>query len=134
MLFRVQPHPQPFHAQCESLRLAGAGAGVVRALEIQQKNAGIRAQTAKELEYLQKVSNVFSRTTDNYKQRAKALAEEIEGISKKMVSEDSSVSCFEKLEYTYTRVSVTDLGSCIVKVNVKIKTRYDFSYLIFVYF
>lgn len=118
-LFLQKEHDPYIHGGIAT-GIAGAGAGVVRALEIQQKNAEIRAQNAKELEYLQKVSNVFSRSTDNYKQRAKALAEEIEGISKKMVSEDSPVSCFEKLEYTYTRVSVTDLGSCIVKVNVKI--------------
>ncbi|MGF0094022.1 hypothetical protein ACQRC4_12475 [Lachnospiraceae bacterium SGI.066] len=118
-LFLQKEHDPYIHGGIAT-GIAGAGAGVVRALEIQQKNAEIRAQNAKELEYLQKVSNVYSRTTDNYKQRAKALAEEIEGISKKMVSEDSPVSCFEKLEYTYTRVSVTDLGSCIVKVNVKI--------------
>ena len=118
-LFLQKEHDHYIHGGIAT-GIAGAGAGVVRALEIQQKNAEIRAQNAKELEYLQKVSNVYSRTTGNYKQRAKALAEEIEGISKKMVSEDSPVSCFEKLEYTYTRVSVTDLGSCIVKVNVKI--------------
>lgn len=125
-LFLQKEHDPYVHGGIAS-GIAGPGAGVVRALEIQQKNAEIRTKNAKELEYLQKVSNVFSKTTNDYRQRARALAEEIKGLSKKMVSEDTPDSCFEKIKCIYTDVSVTEFGSCIVKAKVKIPKRFFIS-------
>ena len=125
-LFLQKEHDPYIHGGIAT-GIAGAGAGVVRALEIQQKNAEIRAQNAKELEYLQKVSNVFSRTTDNYKQRAKALAEEIEGISKKMVSEESPNSCFEKLAFTGDYVRVSANGSCRISTHAQLSEPFFIS-------
>ncbi len=107
--------------------IAGPGAGVATALNIQAKNAEIRAQNQANLQALKPIVMSTSETVGLASKRAKSLEEDLKNAQTRLVFEDDVTTCLSKLKFQNTTVEVSKTGTCIVSTNV-IKAD---SYIIF---
>jgi hypothetical protein len=99
--------------------IAGGFAGAASAMSIQAQNAEIRAQNAANLEALQPLLMAGAMSSMKCAERARELASAIEAAKIKLVSETSSSTVFDQLNFSDTEVTVTETGTCIVKTTVR---------------
>ena len=107
--------------------IAGTGAGIVRALEIQQKNAEIRERNAQVLEHMQNVAIINFKIIHDYEMHIMDISREIKELSNKMISEESPNSCFEKLAFTGDYVRVSANGSCRISTHAQLSEPFFIS-------
>ena len=99
--------------------IAGTGAGVVRALEVQQKNADIRERNAQNTKLLGPSLYKMKEEISHDKTYARQLLESVNDVEIKLVLEEPPATCFEKLTFKNTRVEISECGSCVVTVDVE---------------
>lgn len=99
--------------------IAGTGAGVTRALEIQQKNADIRERNAKNAVLLSPSIFKLREEISRYKKQEKQILNEISQAELKLVAKETTDVCFRKLSFTNTKTKVLEAGSCAVTVEVE---------------
>lgn len=104
--------------------LAGPAAGMAAAISSQaktaQKNAQIRAQNQRNLELFAPVAATYYSGAARKGAIVKHLAEQIEAAKTKLVADDSSLDCFERLHFEDTTVEVSQTGTCTVKTKINI--------------
>ena len=94
--------------------LAGTGAGIAAAMDIQNKNAAIRAQNAANLQSAQPALNLMYKAAGDRQKRAEAINREIEAAKTKLVSDDSPETCMSHIAFSDTKVEVSETGTCTV--------------------
>lgn len=118
LVYFEQEHDPYVHGGIAS-GIAGTGAGIVRALEIQQKNAEIRQKNAETAERLKPTIKRLEDQIWENEFRENTLTREINSAPIKLVSKDSPSSCLEKLAFSDTKIKITEAGSCIISVDVE---------------
>lgn len=94
--------------------IAGPAAGVATALNVQSKNAAIRAQNeANRAAFAPVFSASYSGAAD-YERTARAKEAEIEEVKVKLLGELSPTDCLKRLGFTNTKVTVSETGTCTV--------------------
>ena len=106
--------------------LAGPGAGVLAALDAEKENEAIREYNKASAMYAFNLSSSLDsslsahQSTAKYKQDAiKSCSEEIENARLKVVADDSSESCFEKLSISKISTKLSKTGTIRVSANIK---------------
>lgn len=104
--------------------IAGPAAGVATAIDIQNKNAAIRAQNAK-------MAPAAALLTSKYLQEAKAIEKAVEGYEKtlesckyKLVSPDDMHTVFSFLKIKKNRCSVSATGAVTVSAEFSVDPSY----------
>lgn len=110
--------------------LAGPGAGIATAMNIQRQNAENRARadainsayvsSLVQSGILEKVSNA----EDEYKEEAKELQEQIQEAETALVAEDSADKCFNRLRFEETAVTISETGTCSVMAKAYLKNNF----------
>lgn len=100
--------------------IAGPAAGVATAMDIQAKNAQIRAQNEANRKAFAPIMMTSYEGAAQHDRRAAALLEEIESAKTKLVSNDDAKTCLSKLSFFGTMVLVSETGTCTVTTNVKL--------------
>lgn len=107
--------------------LAGSGAGVATAMNIQRQNAENRAQAnAINSAYVSSLvqSGILKKASDaekQYKEEAKELQAQIQEAETALVAEDSADKCFNRLRFEETSVTVSETGTCYVMAKAYLK-------------
>lgn len=105
--------------------LAGPAAGLATAMDIQARNAQIRAQndaTLRELASLNlAISQSRSREQEKLVGQINTIVQEIQQVKEKLISDNPSEEVFKKLTITNPTVEVSETGA--FKVNATITTQ-----------
>lgn len=110
--------------------LAGPGAGLATAMNIQRQNAENRARadainsayvsSLVQSGILEKVSNAEKQ----YKREAEKLQAQIQEAETALVAEDNADVCFKRLKFNEPLITVSATGTCRVDVNVSLKEEF----------
>lgn len=94
--------------------LAGFGAGVMTAMEIQEQNMKIREHNEKmrqaTLPYYMSVTN----SSINNQKNANAIMKEIAEFRLKLISDNSSIDLFKKISFSNTDILISETGAAMV--------------------
>ncbi len=101
--------------------IAGPAAGVATAMDIQAKNAQIRAQNQANLEAFAPIMLTSYEGAAKHEQRAAAIGREIEEIKTKLIGKEDAAACLEYLTFTNTNIEVSSTGSCTVTATAALK-------------
>ena len=98
--------------------IAGGAAGVATALDIQQKNAQIRAQNAANLQALSPLIGASFDAESRARREAEELSGKISEAQIKLVGEDSAEAVLSHLRFSDTKVEVSETGAFTVTTRV----------------
>ena len=104
--------------------IAGPAAGIATAMNIQAKNAEIRAQNAANLKAFAPVIMSSMNSESAARARAENLQKKITEAETKLVAEESAKSCLDRLAFSDTAVDVTETGTCFVKTKAALKKSF----------
>lgn len=102
--------------------LAGTGAAVLTAIDIQAKNAEIRAQNK---ENLKMAMPIYTSIIQNSYERIAYVTEKIKSAKQKQLSDKSSAEVFNMLEFTDSKITISDTGAFLVNTTVQVKKKLD---------
>lgn len=108
--------------------IAGPAAGLATAVDIQAKNAKIRAQNEANIKAFAPVVMTSYSGAANHEKRAQSLLEEIEKTKTKLVANDDAQTCLSRISLANAKVEVSETGTCMVTATAKLKapvTIYD---------
>lgn len=94
--------------------LAGFGAGVSTAVDLQMKNIQIRAENEKRRQAALPGYMFMTNSAQGNRSNADAIMKEIENFKLKLVSEDSSAELMKKISFSHTDVLVSETGAAMV--------------------
>lgn len=101
--------------------LAGTGAGIATALDIQAQNAQIRAQNEANRRAAMPAYMAITENSLQNKANARAIEKEIESTKNKLVSDMPDDQVMELLDITNTTVDVSETGAFVVTATIKPK-------------
>ncbi|MBQ5991053.1 MAG: hypothetical protein IJL62_00735 [Clostridia bacterium] len=101
--------------------IAGPAAGIATALNVQAKNAEIRAQNQENLKTFAPAIQAAYRKAFEYDSRADALQKQIDEAKIKLVSKDDALTCLSRITFSDTTVDVSETGACTVTTTAKAK-------------
>ena len=101
--------------------LAGPGAGVATALDIQRKNSAIRRQNQANLQAAIPAYMSISNSISNNIANADRIEKEIQTVKEKLLSDVPASEVFEKLTITNPLVEVSESGAFRVSATVSVK-------------
>lgn len=105
--------------------IGGPGAGVAAALDSQartvQENARIRAQNERNRELFSPAMLTSWSGASWKRSMAEDLTKKIEEAETKLVADDSVETCFQRLQFSDTKVEVSQTGTCTVTTIVRAK-------------
>lgn len=110
--------------------LAGPGAGLATAMNIQRQNAENRARAdAINSAYVSSLvcSGALEKAVqaeEEYEDEAENLQAQIEEAETALIAEDSPQKCFERLHFDEVRVMVSKTGTCSVMVSAYLKNNF----------
>ena len=108
--------------------LAGPAAGLAVAMDVQAKNAEIRAQNAAMRNALAPaLAKAMSNDAEErmrVERLQKQIDEKIQAAQTKLVADDSAESCFDRLSFKNTAVDVSKTGTCFVKTEAVLKNSF----------
>ena len=104
--------------------IAGPAAGVATALEIQQKNAAIRAQNEANMPLVAMISSHFSNTADEYRAQANYYARLIAETKNKLMLDQDPQQVFANLVIENPTVTVSETGAVTVEADFAKKDAY----------
>ena len=102
--------------------LAGPAAGVATAMDIQNKNAAIRAQNAANLKSVQPALTIMNNAENVRRKRAEAISQEIDVAKTKLVSDESPEVCMSHIVFSDTQVAISETGTCTVTTNARMES------------
>lgn len=94
--------------------IAGFGAGVSTAVDIQMQNIQIRAENEKRRQAALPGYMFMTNSAQGNRRNADAIMKEIENFKLKLVSEESSAELMEKISFNHTDVLVSETGAAMV--------------------
>lgn len=98
--------------------IAGAAAGIATAMDIQRKNAEIRAYNASlDASYMAAAPYILD-VMSKHSTAMSRLDKEYEAAKTKLVAEDSEQEAFSALKFGEPTIKVTESGACEIKVSV----------------
>lgn len=104
--------------------IAGFGAGVATAVDVQQKNMQIRAENEKRRQAVMPAYMHFTGSALDNRKNADAIMSEIDSFKLKLVSDESSTELMKKISFSNTRVSVTETGAARVYTKASLEPEY----------
>lgn len=110
--------------------LAGPGAGLATAMNIQRQNAENRARAdAINSAYVSSLvrSGALEKAAQaekKYKDEAEKLQAQIQEAETALIAEDSPQKCFERLRFDGVRVMVSETGTCSVMASAYLKDNF----------
>lgn len=110
--------------------LAGPGAGLATAMNIQRQNAENRARAdAINSAYVSSLvrSGALEKAAQaekKYKDEAEKLQAQIQEAETALIAEDSPQKCFERLHFDGVRVMVSETGTCSVMASAYLKDNF----------
>lgn len=99
--------------------IAGPGAGIATALDVQMQNAEIRAQNQRNLSAAKPLLLANMEAEHRYRNTAEGCLKEIERTKTKLLGKEDAATCLKKLSFKNTRIEVTETGTCIVSTEVE---------------
>ena len=100
--------------------IAGAAAGLATAVDVQARNAQIRAQNELNLRALSPTIMTSYSGASEYEKKASHLNYQIEAAKTKLVANDDAMSCLSWILFSNTKVEVSDTGTCTVTTSAKL--------------
>ena len=94
--------------------IAGFGAGVSTAIDLQMQNIQIRAENEKRRQAALPGYMFMTSNAQGNRSNADAIMKEIENFKLKLVSEDSSAELMKKISFSHTDVLVSETGAAMV--------------------
>lgn len=104
--------------------IAGPGAGVATAVDIQLKNNQIRAENKKRLQSLTPALMTLGNLEFNNKKNADDIMKEIESFKLKLVSDEPAAELMKKISFSNTDVSVSETGAAIVSTSASLSSNF----------
>ena len=104
--------------------IAGPAAGVATALDIQAKNAEIRAQNKANINNLSSVITTSFDSAEKLQKEAERLAREIEATRIKLVEDNDPSDYLSSIEFSDSKVEVSETGTCTVHTTAKLSEPY----------
>lgn len=105
--------------------IAGPAAGLAVATSMQAKtakeNARIREQNRRNQEYFRPAVATSYGGIEKNKEAARKIEEEIENAKTKLVADDSTSACFERLRFYNTRLNYSMTGTCIITTRIELE-------------
>ena len=101
--------------------IAGGAAGVATALDIQRKNAAIRAQNEANMKALTPLIGASFEAESRARREAESLAQNISEAQIKLVGDDPAEAVLSHLQFTDTKVTVSETGAFTVSTKVTAK-------------
>ena len=94
--------------------IAGFGAGVSTAIDLQMQNIQIRAENEKRRQAALPGYMFMTSNAQGNRSNADAIMKEIENFKLKLVSEESSAELMKKISFSHTDVLVSETGAAMV--------------------
>lgn len=94
--------------------IAGFGAGVATAIDIQRQNMQIRAENEKRRQAALPAYMSITGSAQENRNHADAIMREIENFKLKLISEESPAALMEKITFSNTDVLVSETGAAMV--------------------
>ena len=101
--------------------IAGGAAGVATALDIQRKNAAIRAQNEANMKALTPLIGASFEAESRARREAESLAQKISEAQIKLVGDDPAEAVLSHLQFADTKVTVSETGAFTVSTKVTAK-------------
>lgn len=108
--------------------LGGVGAGISTAIDVQARNAEIRAQNAANMRAVMPAYMYVTGSASQNRANAKQIEEEIQRTEMKLVEDISAKKVMELIEITDTTVAISKTGSFKITASISAKdglTIYD---------
>lgn len=108
--------------------LGGIGAGISTAIDVQARNAEIRAQNAANMKAVMPAYMYITGNASQNRANAKSIGEEIQRTEMKLVEDISSKEVMELINISDTTVSISKTGSFKITASISAKkdlTIYD---------
>lgn len=102
--------------------IAGGAAGLATAMDIQAKNAKIRAQNEQNLRNLGPLLMRSYEAASREEAHAESLQEAISHASTCLVSTETPEECLRLLSFSFPKVVVSQTGTCTVTVTASLET------------
>lgn len=104
--------------------IGGPAAGVAAAMDVQAKNAAIRAQNeANRAAYAPMISSALH-LSNEYRDKASRLLKEIEDTETKLISDNNPKAYLSKLKFYNTKIEVSETGTCTVTTSAKLNAPF----------
>lgn len=104
--------------------IAGFGAGVSTAADVQLKNMQIRADNQKRLQAAMPTYMAMTGSAQKNRQNAEAIWKEIEGIKLKLMADDKADELLRKIAFSNTDVLVSETGAAMVCTLASIPPKF----------
>ncbi len=104
--------------------LAGFGAGVSTAVDIQMQNIQIRAENEKRRQAALPGYMFMSNSAQGNRRNADAIMKEIENFKLKLVSDESSAELMKKISFNNTDVLVSETGAAMVCTSASLDPKF----------
>ena len=99
--------------------IAGAGAGISTALDIQAQNAQIRAQNEANMRAAMPAYMAVTGNASSNRKNADAIQKQIELLKEKLIAETPAAEVMEQLKVTNPTIEVSDTGAYKVTATVQ---------------
>lgn len=103
--------------------IAGAGAGIAVAMDIQLQNMQIRAENAQQLATFYPLIEKMRNAASENRQAAERTIKEIEEAKMKLVSEDDPMDLIKKIYFCNTSVTVSETGTATVHTSASVSSK-----------
>lgn len=104
--------------------IAGVGAGVSTAVELQMQNLKIREENEQRRRAALPAYMFMSDSASGNANNADAVMKEIEDFKLKLISDDSKESLMERIKFTNTDVLVSETGAAMVCTNASLDSNF----------
>lgn len=104
--------------------IAGPGAGIATAVDVQINNAKIRQQNEAAMDKLMPAYMHVTNNANQLRSNAKAIQEEIRDFQTKLTCDIPAEKLFEKLSFSETDISVSDCGSVKITTMVELNEKF----------
>ena len=103
--------------------LAGAGAGLATALDIQAQNAEIRAQNEANMRAAMPAYMTVTGSASKNRENASVIQKEIDSIQEKLISDMPADEVLQQLEVINTTIDVSETGAFRITATIKAKEK-----------
>lgn len=100
--------------------IAGAGAGIATALDIQAQNAQIRVQNEANMRAAMPAYMAVTGSASDNRKNAESIKHQIELVNEKLISDEPADEVFKKLEIITPSVEVSDIGAFKVTATITV--------------
>lgn len=101
--------------------IAGVGAGLATAMDIQAKNAQIRAQNEATRKANMPLQVYVTNNAYDSRRRAREAQEQIDRLNMRLISDMSTNECFELLSFSNVSLRISETGAFTIHVTAKTK-------------